>query len=280
MKKHIVETTSKVIFMFLLGVVVILISLGIKQDFSRIKTSAFWTETGAQLFVTMVIFNIVYSIDLGNRMHDKKSRFFRAYATNTLRRKEIDKNKLGDKLEEAVGLKNKEILIKKCNNLLHRICTRVYYEDVVTEEPVEDIISRCKVNKKREKKFIKLVNKIREGRIKITPIKADIFLQDKESIFEKEDVYDYSNFVYESKRNLIKMGVFLGSTVLMATITFSFVSVNFWSAFLTNFTLFIGATVSGFTSASKSIKLKTAIYEKRNQFLHKYLDLSLEYTEE
>lgn len=277
MKKHIFETTSKIIFMLLFAAVVILISLGIKQDFSKLETLAFWIEVSAQLLVTMIIFNTVYSIDLDNRMHDKKSRFFSAYATNVMRIKEIENKKFYDNLDNAVGLKNKEILVKKCNDLLHKLCSRVSYDDIITNEHIEYIINKFRVAKKREKKFTKLVKKIREGRIKIKPIKSEIFLQDKESLFSKEDVYDYSNFAYELKRNSIKMGTFLLCSIITATITFGFVSANFWSAFLTNSTLFLGATVSGFTSSSKSIKQKTALYEKRNQFLHKYLDLTIEY---
>ncbi len=280
MKKHIFETATKIIFLILFAFVVILISLGIKQDFSRLKTIVFWTETGAQLLATMIIFNIVYSIDLNNRMHDKTSRFFSAYATNIMRIKEIESKKLYDALDSAVDLKNKEILIKKCNSLLHRLCTRVCYEDVTTEEHIEYIINKFRVAKKREKKFIKLVKKIREGRIKITTVKAETFLQDKEVLFEKYDVYDFNNFFYEFRRNSEKVVTFLICSIITSTLTFSFVSPNFWTALLTNFTLFLGATVSGFMSSAKSIKRKTALYEKRNQFLHKYLDLTNEYKEE
>ena len=280
MKKHIFETATKIIFLILFAFVVILISLGIKQDFSRLNTVVFWTETGAQLLATMIIFNIVYSIDLNNRMHDKSSRFFSAYATNIMRIKEIESKKLYDALDSAVDLKNKEILIKKCNLLLHRLCTRVCYEDVITEEHIEYIINKFRVAKKREKKFIKLVKKIREGRIKITTVKAETFLQDKEVLFEKYDVYDFNNFFYEFRRNSEKVVTFLICSIITSTLTFSFVSPNFWTALLTNFTLFLGATVSGFMSSAKSIKRKTALYEKRNQFLHKYLDLTNEYKEE
>ena len=280
MKKHIFETTTKILFMFLFGIVVILISLGIKQDFSRLKTTIFWTEMLCQLGSTMVIFNLVYSIDLNNRMHDKSSRFFSAYATNIMRIKEIESNKLYDALDDAVALKNKEILIRRCNSLLHRLCTRVCYEDVITNEPIEYVINKYRVAKKREKKFTNLVKKIREGRIKITPIRSEIFLQDKEVLFKKLDVYDFNDFVYELKRNTEKIITFSICSIITATLTFSFVSPNFWSALLTNFTLFLGAMVSGFMSSTKSIKRKTALYEKRNQFLHKYLDLSVEYKEE
>ncbi len=132
-------------------------------------------------------------------------------------------------------------------------------------------------NKKRIIKFNKLVKKIREGRIKVPQIKAEIFLQDKEMLLEKYDVYDFSNIIYELKRNSKKITTFLICSIIASTLTFSFVAPNFWTALLTNFTLFVGATVSGFSSSAKSIKIKTALYEKRNQFLHKYLDLKIEY---
>lgn len=280
MKKHLLETTTKIVFIIIFTIVVVLISLGIEQDFSKLQTSTFWIKVGAQLLMTMVIFNVVYSIDTNNRMHDKTSRFFSAYATNRLRIKEIESNKLYDALDKAVGDKNKELLVKKCNKLLHKVCTRVSYEDVITEEHIEYIINKFRVNKKREKKFIKLVKKIREGRIKVNQIKSEIFLQDKEMLFEQCDIYDFSNAIYELKRNTKKMLTFLICSIITSTITFSFASPNFLSALLTNFTLFLGATVSGFTSSSKSVKLKTALYEKRNQFLHKYLDLTIEYKDE
>ena len=256
MKKHVFETTTKIVFLILFVVVVILISLGIQQDFAKLKTTEFWVEILVKYAVTIVIFNVVYSIDIDNRKHDKLSRFFKAYATNIMRIKEIEDKKLYDQLDKAVADKNKEILVKKCNSLLHCLCTRVNYDDVITGEQIEYIINKYRVAKKRQKKFTKLVMKIREGRIKIKPIKAEIFLQDKEVLFSRGDVYDYSNLSYEIKRNSIKSTTFLICSIITATISFSFVAPNFWTALLTNFTLFLGATVSGFVDSSKSIKLK------------------------
>lgn len=280
MKKHVFETATKIVFLILFAIVVVMISLGIQQDFSRIKTAEFWIEVSAQLAITIVIFNVVYSIDVDNRMHDKSSRFFKAYATNFMRIKEIEKRKLYDQLDTAVSEKNKEMLIKKCNQLLHRICTRVNYEDVISDEHIEYIINKFRVAKKREKKFIKLVNKIREGTIKTTSVRAEMFLQDKEMLFERSDVYDFNNVVFELKRNAGKVITFLLCAVMTSVLSFSFVRANFWAVFASNFTLFLGAMISGFTSSAKNIKLKTALYERRNAFLSKYLDLTVEYTEE
>lgn len=277
MKNHVFETVTQMLFLVLFTLLVVFISLGIKQDFSRLKTTEFWIEVGAQLAVTMVIFNIVHSMDKRNRMHDEKSRFYKAYATNFLRIKEIESKKLYEELDKVVEQKNQELLEKKCNDKLHKLCTRVFYKDVITNEPIEYVISKHKVFKKREKRFTKLVMKIRTGRIKIKEVKAETFLQDKELLFDKAEIYDFNNAVVELKRNVEKAITFLFCSIIGATITFSFVNPNFWTALVTNLSLFIGAAMSGFFSSAKDIKRKTALYEKRNTFLLKYLDLSVEY---
>ena len=275
--KNTIETFVQILFIVLFGILVILVSLGIEQDFTRVKTTEFWVEVSAQLALTMIIFNIVHALDKNNRLHDEGSRFFSAYATNRLRIKEIEDQKLYDKLDVAVEEKNKETLIIKCNNKLHKLCSRVNYNDVISDEPIEYVIKKFRVLKKKQKKFKKLVEKIRAGRIKVKTLNAEIFLHDKELLFEKREVYDYNSFMSELKRNTEKAITFLVCSVITATITFSFHSPNFWTALATNFTLFLGAAISGIFSSIKDVKRKTALYEKRNTFLHKYLDLKVEY---
>ena len=275
--KNYIESATQILFVILATILIVLITLGINQDFSAIHTTEFWITAFSQLCFTMIIFNIARNISKKNHTHDKLSRFFKAYATNVLRIKEIEKRKLYDELDKAVALKNKEMLIKKCNIKLHRLCTRVNYEDVISEEPITYIINTFKVCKKRQKKFTKLVTKIRAGKIRIRKLVADIFLQDKELIFDTPETYDYSNIVNEVWLNAKKAVTFLICSIISATITFAFNSPNFWTTLVTNFTLFLGATMSGFKIATREIKRKTALYERRNIFLHKYLDLTVEY---
>lgn len=153
--KNIVQSTFQVIFVILAVILVNFVTLGIKQDFTRLSTTEFWVEVSAQLLITMIIFNIARAIDKRQRTHDKSSRFFKAYATNHLRIKEIEKNKLYTELDQAVAKKNQEYLIAKCNKKLHAVCTRVNYEDVVGEDSIEELILKFKVFKKRENKFTK-----------------------------------------------------------------------------------------------------------------------------
>lgn len=278
--KNYLETTIQIIFLALFSVLVILVSLGIEQDFSKIYETSFWIEVLLRLGFTMIIFNVIYVIDRKNRMHNHKSRFFKAYATNRLRVREIENKKLYKELDEAVANKNKELLIEKINKKLHRLCTRVNYEDVTTEEPVEYLITTFKIFKRRRLRFKWLVHRIRSGRVRILrPIRSDMFLQDKELLFSNHEYYDFNNFFAETRRNVKKAITFLICSIITATISFTFINPNFWQTFIANVTLFLGATCSGFISSGDDIKRRTAIYEHRNSFIQRYLNITVEHTE-
>lgn len=212
-------------------------------------------------------------MSMRNRKHDDTGRFFKAYATNRLRRDEISSINLHDELEVAVEKKNQEILIAKCNNKLHKISTRIKYEDVMDDKTLEELKITFRISKKQFSKFDRLVVKIRQGRIRAKKINPDIFKQDKELVFESTEVYDYNKTAYALKQNLRKMSVYTVITVIMATISFSFVSADFWTAFITNITLFLSGAISGFTCANKDVSIRTAVYENRNAFLEQYLGL-------
>lgn len=276
-KNNVIETLSQFIFMILLFIVVILVNMGITHDWSVVRNEEFWIKIFFQLLVVMLIFNIIYKMSLRNRKHDVTGRFFKAYATNRLRRDLIAKENLHDKLEKAVENKNQELLESKCNNKLHKICTRIYYKDVMNDLPIEELSTQFKINVKKLKSFEKLVVKIRQGRISIKKINPDVFKQDKELVFESTEVYDFNKTTYAIKENAKKMVTYVIITVLMATVSFSFVSVSFWTAFVTNITLFISGAVSGFACANNDVSIRTSVYENRNAFLDQYLGLNQEW---
>lgn len=281
MKNNFLETLSQIFFLGLFSVLVILTSLGITQDFTKIKTVEFWTEVSVRLTITIILFNIIYYMDKRNRMHDTSSRFYISYATNRLKVKEIEKKELYSALDEAVEKENKEMLEEQCNQLLHKYCTRVSYDIAISNKEISEILEEYKVLNKRRKKLTALILKIRAGAIKLKHyVKADYFLNDKELAKIKSASYDYSELALSIQRNAIKAFTFTICSVFIATLSFSLVSVDFWTTFVTNFTLFLGAMVSGFASSYKDIKLKTAIYEKRNRFILKRLKISVEYIAE
>jgi hypothetical protein len=279
--KSIKETLIQILFGLVAFVVIIFTSLGISFDFSLLREIAYWIEVLIKLAVTMIFFNIIYYIYRKNIMHDTKSRFYKAFATNKLRIKKIENDRLYDKLEQAIKEENQERLETKCNNLLHLICTRVTYAEVMEMEdgkflPAEDLAKKYRVFK-HKMLFVKVVERIRSGRVRVKPITEKQFLQDKELLRDPIDKYDYSIGWEETKRNLEKIIIFLITQIIGTAIVFSFFMPNFWAELVTNLFVVLGAIFSGFLSAQQNIKLKTAIYEHRNAFLHKKLNLEEEY---
>ena len=278
MKNNYLQTFSELAFIVLGFFLVVLISLGISLDFSRVKTAIFWVEVCGQFGLTMITFNFIYYIDRRNRMHDIKSRFYISWATNKLRILKIENEKLYDKLDEAVELENLDRLKKKCNRKLYKLCSRISYEEVIdmTKTP-EQILVDFRVADKNKTKMLKLINQIRSGQIKIKKITSQVFLIDKELSLSRGEEYDFNNTCVELERNGTKAISFLICSILSVSILFSLAMPNFWISLFKNVTFIFGAIVSGFSSSRKNIKLRTSIYERRNVFLQRYLNLTEKY---
>jgi hypothetical protein len=275
-----------------LQVIIIFVSLGVTLDFARVKTGAFWIETALQFITTMVVFNTVYNLSKNNKTHDIKSRFFIAYATNRLRIKDLEKNKRYKDLDDACEKENFERLKTKCNHKLYKICSRICYDDIINDAPIEELIEEFKVaknkhllfsnliNNYKRHRFQNLVNKIRAGEIKVKPIKSIFFLIDIETTINSFDTYDLNVYVETVQKNLKKSIKFLACSFFSAVIGFSFYSPYFLKTLFTSITLILSACVSGFVYANRTIRERTALYEKRNSFLSNYLDIKIEYKEE
>lgn len=283
--KAVFETVIQFIFILITFALVVFISIGLDFNFEKLYTATYWVEVTLKLMLALVVFNGVKAMDLINRIHKKNSRFFKAFATNSLRRAYIEDHKLYKELDDAVLLENKRRLIRTCNYALHEICTRISYEDVVDSKEVEnktieELMEEFRVNKKRKKDFKKLVNKIRAGEIKFEKVRSEIFLRDKELSKFKFDKLDYSVAGENIKSNISKMMTFLICTIILTIIGFSAVNNNFWEIFLTNAFLLFTSMISGMNNSATLIKLKTEIYEKRNAFISRYMDINIVYGEE
>lgn len=277
--KNILETIVQILFIFCTFILVVLISLGITLEFEKIKTVTFWIETLGNFVLCMVTFNVVYTYDRRKRMHDKNSRFFKAYATNRMRVKFIEKNKLYTELTQAIELEMLERLKSKCNKKLNRLCCRITYEDAMSETPIDELMRINRVLPKRAKKLEKLILKIRAGEIYIKKIEDKVFLSDKELVNAKNDSFDFNDFKVELKRNLTKGLSFWITAIILAMIGFSFYTPNFLISLLKNITFLLNGMVCGISCAIHNIKLRTSIYENRNRFFQRRMGIELEYSE-
>ena len=91
---NILKSATNIIFALLSLVCLIIVSLGIGLDFSQLKSPAFWLEVFIKWVLTMIMFNIVAEYDSAQRTHDKKGRFYLAFATLKIRIKLIHRRKL------------------------------------------------------------------------------------------------------------------------------------------------------------------------------------------
>lgn len=274
----ILKTLAQGLFIVLALVVIMFVSLGLELDFSRLKTFKYWVSVIIKLSLTMLTYNIIYRLDRKNKLNLRTSRFFVAYATNRLRISKIYTDKKLDQLQKAVDEENEKRLQNKCEKLFNKICSYVKYADI--EKPVEDLIEFYKIQKKYHKKFIKIYNKVKSGRVKIKKLKISVFLTDKQLVNSKEITYDYSLVRELFLRNTAKMFSFLFFTMLSSIIIFTFVIPSIWTEIVSNVTIILGAISSGFASSSKDVKHLTFIYENRNNFIFEHLEIKEEYIPE
>ena len=275
--KSIIQTLVQLAFCIVAFIFTFLVTLGIRADFSILKTAEYWIQVSNNTVLMIFVYNIVFFIDQKNRTSNKGSRFFIAFQTVKLRTEIINKNKMYDKLKEAVKAENEERYRNACNDILRKHTVRFEYNDIINIDENEFIpfLDKYLIRGKQAKKLLKVFIKIKKGKIKIQELQADALLQDKE-LGKSNDftILDYSDSAYERKRNIVKILSFIITSVITSVVSFTFTSMSFWQAFLTNLVLFFGSAMSGFTSSYTKTNFKTQIYENRNTFFEKRLGLS------
>lgn len=274
--------TSLIFGLFSL-ILVIFVSLGIGLEFDKLVTASFWLEVFIKWCLTMILFNIAFEYDKQGRVHDTDSRFYSAFATLKLRIKEIHKEKRYDALNEAIALKNENNIKDLWTARLHKYSSHINYDDIITEEDLNALANKLAI-KKHKRKFIKLCEQIKRGSeykkyglFPYKPIKEEYFLKDNELSVISNDKFNYSAKEETVKRNLTKSAMFLVVSIISAIITYSFITENFWGELVSNLFTMVSAIVSGFSHSASDIKNKTQIYENRNDFLERYLNITTNY---
>lgn len=268
------KKTADIIFGLLAFVFIIIASLGINIDFNRLTTTAFWLETGLKWVLTIVIYNATFEYDTQTRIHDKQSRFYLAFSTLKTRTKLIHNHKLYNTLDNAIKQKNQQLLEELWTYKLHKICTNLSYSDIYDNtKTVEEIAEEIRLhNKYKIKRLSHLMSLIRSGATPrhYKPLKEDYFLKDNELAKISINRFDYDSSKQFFKRNSDKTLLFLITSMLTAIITYSFYAPNFWATLVANLITLFFSIVAGFKASIKDIKLRTNVYENRNDFLERY----------
>nr|DAU28813.1 MAG TPA: hypothetical protein [Caudoviricetes sp.] len=275
-----------IIFALLALVVTVIVSLGINLSWEALKTPSFWLEVFIKWALTMVIFNLVFEYDIHSRTHDVKGRFYKSFANLQVKIAYIHKNKLYSDLDNALSKKNTQLECDLWTERVHKVCCKLNYADIAdTDDTVEEIAARERITRKRKiRQLKKLCEQIRAGErykkfgiIPFKPIKEEYFLKDNELSKISTDRFNYSAGGEATKRNFSKSFTFLLMSVVGAAVSYSFYMPNFLSALIVNLSTIAGAIVAGFTSSARDIKMRTQIYENRNAFLERYLNITEEW---
>ena len=275
--KSILQTVVQFAFCIVMFIFTFLVTLGIRADFSILKTTEYWIQVSISTVLMIFVYNMIYVIDQRNRSANKQSRFYIAFQTVKIRTELISRNNLYGKLEQAVKEENADRYRNACNAKLHKLTSRFGYDEIVSlsEEEFAPFLEKFLIRGRSAKRLFKLFGKIKEGKIKIKTLQAEPLLKDKElGKTNSPETLDYSDSRYETKRNVFKIASFIATSVIMSVISFVFTYMNFWQALLTNTVLFFGSAISGFYSSVAKTNFKTAVYENRNAFFERRLGLS------
>lgn len=281
---NILKSATNIIFALLSLVCLIIVSLGIGLDFSQLKSPAFWLEVVIKWVLTMIMFNIVAEYDSAQRTHDKSGRFYLAFATLKIRIKLIHRRKLYDKLDSALNSKNNDILKELWTERIHHsACTHLCYDDIYnsTDTPKE-LAEKVRLTKKRKiKRLTRLCEQIRSGAtykyfylFPFKPIKEEYFLKDNELSKISINKFSYSHGKETFRRNSTKTITFFLTSLITAVITYSFYAPNFWSELAANLLTVAMAMGAGFTTSARDMRRRTQVYENRNDFLERYLNIT------
>ena len=280
-KNEIFETLSKIALMILLFIALMIITLGIELDFSKLLTLSYWATVATQLAFVMIVFNLVTTSHSRTKARNENGRFYLAYATNMLRIKEIEENNRYDDLSEAVKMENEENYKRKCNEKIHSITSRFGYDEIMKNiDNLDNLFLSCKINGKQAKRLKKIVDKVIAGSYCYTQIKDIMFLRDKELVPHDKSMIAFNVAGDKIKGNTKRIITFLVPTIILNIIAYHYSSIDFWTWFLTNSTLCISAVVSGLYEAQREIRLRTAMYEERNAFLKRRLNINTVYKTE
>lgn len=224
---NILKSAANLIFALLALIFVIIVSLGVGLDFSQLKTAAFWLEVFIKWVLTMVIFNIVAEYDSTQRAHNKKGRFYLAFATLSIRIKLIHRGKRYDELTAALQKKNDDRLKELWTKRIHKACTHLCYDDIfLNSMPAEELAQKVRLtNKRKIKRLAKLCDQIRSGAefkyfrlFPYKPIKEEYFLKDNELSKISTDEFAYSHGKATFQRNISKSFSFLLVSIITAVI--------------------------------------------------------------
>ncbi|MEG2116299.1 MAG: hypothetical protein RRZ69_01290 [Clostridia bacterium] len=273
MKTERFKTVIQLMFLVVAMVFVVMITLGIEFDLTRLKDTRFWVECVCKLIVSLLVFNVVFEIDCQNRRLDDSSRY---YAIKLKYRDFIDRlysEKKYGTFEVALLAKNEKYREETFNKYLHhKGSSRLQMSDFKDIKNIDEVQKICEtklLNAKTTNKVKKVMVKILNGDIKVHEVTVDEILLDKVGTSMNEDGMRFNTHKFKVMQNTTKVWTYLASAIGFTIIQITSIYTGFVNAILTNGFLIMSATVSAMLNSKKFIQLLTNKYDDITRFFQK-----------
>lgn len=279
----VLQTVVQIAFLIVAAIVSILITLGTTLDWGKLASWNYWVEIIARMVVSLIIFNVIFEMDQRNRRRIKDSNYYATIATTKLKIQRIFAEQRFDDLDRAVAEENQARFEVAANVMLHKVTARVSYKDIdfanLDDASIDNLCRKMLMGERRKKKLKKCLSKVADGRVKFEEVTAEEILRDEE--IEKDGhIALHVNYKHLAiKRNVSKAINYLVTSVVLATIGFSFYKPDFWPLLAANATLFLGAMTSGFMQSIGHTRLRTEVFQLRNEFLVRRMNINDKYEE-
>lgn len=270
------RTVAQIVLLVLVAILAVAWELVVDFNLSRLLTLEFWASVAVKLIVTIICYNIIFTIDNTNRRAVEDSKYFVTLATNKIRIDRIYSEKRFAELKEAVDKENEDNKVSAYDSALHEVDCTLSYADIkdLDDDGVEQLKDKRLYSSRQFKKIKKVISKIRRGRIRFEFITPEDILFDKEGRKDSVAHMKMNTSLFVLKNNAMKIGSFLLCSIALGVVEGVAASgTNLWFSILSNLTLIAGALVSAVSSSFNYVKMRTNVFDARNRFLERRLDM-------
>lgn len=279
------QTIMQFSFLLIAFIFIAMLSTGFEFNWGKIISWNFAILALSRLVFVLVTYNIVFGIDNINRRSVKDTKYYVTLATYKKKTDVIYTEKRFEELEKAVDAENTEKYEKACTKLLRTVSSRLSYNDVVIVKEdksldymeVDALCNKFKLTDAIKLKLSEAIAQIQNGQVTFEEIEADDLLTDKDSDGDKTPTMKFDFKAFLLKQNIMQSGSFLLSTVVMTVMSFTGGMANFWIELAKNLTLLLGGCVSAITLSYNYVKIRTGVFELRNQFYIRRMSIMEKY---
>lgn len=242
-KNDIFKTLTMVLLLLVLTILSVLISQGVSLDEARLSNFDFWLTVGLDMAFVLFVFNIVRSMHSDNVKKNKDGPYFAAFVRFSSCVKYIKREKLYDKLNNAVSNYNEELKEQAYEKALFRITDKITYSDI---GEYDITLNSYGLETRELKRFTKLQQKYNAGTLKYGKMRARYITHDKiimPNFYTKSDLSSSTGKVKATVNGMV-VGSFFITNVILKSLVFGSIDDSIWYVILEQSFMFLSAVSS------------------------------------